>query len=100
MGNYWGLNMGTRFSPQAVNWPQVDEVHLGFIDNFSFIPHYGWQRKIMKRGFVDLNVGIKASYGENVRMGHSAAGPNNQASQIKRIWQWYPVSKIRLGFAF
>lgn len=93
VGSYIGLNIGTRMLPVRPDWNPANVPHY-FTDNVSIVPHLGWQLKILKHGFVDIRLGLKAAYGDPKRTRHFFP------KDADKFWQILPVSRLRAGLAF
>ncbi|MDX2249027.1 MAG: hypothetical protein SF052_19725 [Bacteroidia bacterium] len=91
--NYFSLNFSTRLMPTQKGWTATDKSGLLYSDNFSIAPGWGFQRRIMRRGFLDFNIGAKFSYGDPVRskIFHPKGG--------EKGWQFLPVTSFRMGLA-
>ncbi|RMG19270.1 MAG: hypothetical protein D6730_21870 [Bacteroidetes bacterium] len=72
----------------------VDEQGVYFFHGFSFMPMYGVQRRLGKRGFIDFGIGLRFFNGENDEAGLLIRTPDEMK------WKPSPTTRLRLGIAF
>ena len=88
--NYFALNLGTRLIEIPPGWTATDNTPFLSTDNAAISFLYGFQRRIFKVGYFDVNFGMKFSYGDPIRS--KVIIPN-------RRWQLFPITNVRLGLA-
>ncbi|MEZ4777120.1 MAG: hypothetical protein R3D00_28345 [Bacteroidia bacterium] len=91
--NYLGLVLSTRLQPEQKGWTATDDTGILYSDNVAITPMLGFQRRILRYGFLDFSFGAKFSYGDPVRskVFHPKGGEMG--------WQFLPMTSFRMGLA-
>ncbi|MEZ4828373.1 MAG: hypothetical protein R3C61_19090 [Bacteroidia bacterium] len=91
--NYLGMLFSTRLKPYQNGYTTTDRSGLLYSDNFAITPLWGFQRRLMRIGFLDFSFGAKFSYGDPVRA--KVFHPKGAEAG----WQFLPVTSLRIGLA-
>ena len=91
--NYFALNIGTRLIQISPGWTATDNTPHFAVDNITIAPLYGFQRRIFKIGYFDINFGFKFSHGDPIR------SQVNVTPGVTTAWQFFPITNLRLGIA-
>lgn len=92
-GNYLSLQLGySHYQPAASRGLPHRNGYYSFLN-------FGMQRRLLKRGFIDIRAGLGASYNEEIDI---AFNPETERLQILREDKWQPAFQLQaaLGLAF
>ena len=91
--NYLSLAVSTRLIELNRGFTATDNSRLLYSDNFGIAPLFGVQRRILKRIFIDFNLGMRFSYGDPLRT--RLFFPKDSET----VWQLSPYTTLKLGVA-